>query len=231
MLDRIRREFEELYGSHTPESYRARLWDWFREGYTSEFGPPPSELQPERMPEELAARRIGDAERIACALLIRTRVVHPIAAWWIERIVGEPTFARHLDECCSPEDWLEFLRSKSPDWDPRGLHVHTTEDVRRLFDRLREEGYAVEDIWDAILHHRAHPESTPQLRRRIDRAAVILGTAVVEHRLCGEPDTEQSFDLYGVATVTTSLAAAVADFYKSVVVAYSAGLQRSGLGQ
>ena len=98
MTSRIRREFEELYGSHTPESYRTRLWTWFQENYTDEFGAPPANRQPARNPDELAARRIGDAERIACTLLTKTEVEHPIAREWIRRIVADPTFAVRLDE-------------------------------------------------------------------------------------------------------------------------------------
>lgn len=232
MSDRIRSEFERLYGSHTPDSYRARLWDWFRTEYSLEFGRPLEDYQPPRNAEELATRHIGDAERIACRLLADTPVSHPIARWWIERVAKEPTFARHLDdfEKQSQEEWLEFLRPESPDWDKRGLHVNTVEDVARLFADLKQDGYAVSGIWDAIVRGRAHPNSTLPLTRALDRATVILATALVDHRLYHEPDSDHTINLYDVATVTTSLAAAVAEFHHAVTSAYASRIQRMELG-
>lgn len=201
MTSRIRREFEELYGSHTPESYRTRLWTWFQENYTDEFGAPPANRQPRRTPEELAARRIGDAERIACTLLTKTEVEHPIAREWIRRIVADPAFAVRLDE---------FAREQA------GLSAYDT------------DGYATADVWDAIVDMRAHPEDAPALIRRIDRAAILLATDVVEHRLYHEPDTDHTLTVQGLYTVTTSLAARVVEFHQAVADAYAADARRRG---
>lgn len=206
-----------MVGQYTPSSYNERVqreWQAFGEaGGEGVFH------QPERTSEELATRRIGDAERIACMLLDKAKVAHPILDLWISRLVTDPAFAVPLWEFerWGPEQLLPLMKTKS--W----WQVQSVDDARTALDELLQEGFAMQNIFGAVLDHSALPKTYGAFDRRSTAASARLAYALWQHRVYGEPDMDMTTPIAsGMFQITSSLAAAIVEYHRNMVSAWAA---------
>lgn len=163
----------------TPASYSERVresWAEFTRG-----GGEGNYRQPVRTPEEVAQRRIGDAERIACTLLSDIHVLSDELRELAERLASDVT--------CTEYPSIALMES--------------------IVDR--EE--LPEDVAE-------WPKANRKWATAENFAVWALGVALVDHRLKGEPDADTTTGHFGgFVNVTTSLAAAVAEYHERRVEA------------
>lgn len=150
---------------------------------------------------------IPEIERAAATILARTRAIHPVIAAWVGRIVADPGYAETLDDFWPAADTAMPERLVDGDAVPQ-------QPVRGRYGR---------DTWCALVYDRKlfrpaaddEPETARIGRVAIsdaDAAIYSLASHVVTFRGDGRPAGDQQHALgYGL-TLTTSLAAAVAEF-------------------
>lgn len=164
---------------YTPDSYDQVMQDWME----AEGTLPPRR----RNVEELKARRIGDAERIAITLLDKALKdgLPTFMVDWVKNLVNDTAYAEH-----APVQWFRDLDN---------LYNNPDQDERPFDDEMFNQ-----------MEHAKH------------EAIIHLGSALVNHRLRGEPDIDTTTSIgWGIA-VTTSLAAAICEYHNRVCHAYGA---------
>jgi hypothetical protein len=156
---------------------------------------------------ELERPAVPDVERAACTILARRISARRELADWVARIVAEPSFTEYLDGALADD-----IRE----------HRHEITTAESLV-RRGLAGSAAEAL--AEYPERIGTEYPHPLDRSLDEAVWRLGSAVVEFRRDGRREGDRTSDIGGF-TVTTSLAAAVAEYADRVAEAYASECDR-----
>lgn len=162
---------------------------------------------------------VTEIERVAITLLCHYNTQHPGLRQWVLALGENPDERRSLDRYI---------------WDETIAFDDHTEPLRAY---LVSEGYVVwRREWDrdhsafsAILDHKPKGEhetgNEARALLRMDDALLRLADALVEYRVAGRPEGDQTHEILGmgspIAIVSTSLAAAVVEFHTRVVGVYA----------
>lgn len=153
---------------------------------------------------------IPEIERAAITILAHARADHPVLRNWVKLITRDPNFTGHL--CRVPDASYAWMYEADDDGAP-GYPQVTSDDT--LYGMLLDHTAHRPVPSDATSHQR----TIAKLRRQHDEDVARLAAAVVGYRCDGRPTGDQQHDLQGLggtlAVVTTSLAAAVADYAHS----------------
>lgn len=159
--------------------------------------------------------QIPDIERAAATILGRVRrdINHPVVAAWVARIIADPDYTDMLDAFWPAAE------------QPMPTMVTNEDDpsVTSYVPRVPVRGVYGEDNWgDLIQNGWAYPRLPEGAPRTEDitwlvltqdlRAVYWLATSLVLWRRSGRPAGDQTSHFHDGFTLTTSLAAAVADF-------------------
>lgn len=152
-------------------------------------------------------QQFSEIERAANTILSQQSASHPLLQAWIEAVANDPNETRFLDQF--PQD-------------------------ERTIEHARESGFATENLEDAINRYEAQAyrvrARSRWLDRAMDEAIRAFASQIVMYRREGRPvgDVHRSLG-YGIG-VTTSLAAAVAEFVRRVQENYAeeVGMVRDG---
>lgn len=183
----------------------------------------------ERLTPDTAVIKIGEKklnpgpteiERAAVTLLARDQAVHPVLKQWVKAIAGDPGEMRHVTVFA---------------WDERDSEYNDDYSLRSICQHL---GYAYPDReWSGVNVHsliwngepageytgHKHPANVQyrEWNGRHDRILLALADAIVDYRLAGRPDGDQTHTIQGMGShlmrVSTSLAAAVVEYHANVV--------------
>lgn len=148
-----------------------------------------------------------EIERAANSILAASRPSHPLLAAWVEVVATDPNEQRRL---------VEFIATRPSD-----------------IEQAVALGWPVGNLAERMIDYDAHPREkyrTPadyQLARREDQAVYLLATAVTRFRRDGRPSGDVTSDVSGVALLTTSLAAAVAEYVENIKSAWGIALSEA----
>jgi len=169
---------------------------------------------------------VTEIERAACTLLSRTHPHHLGLSAWVQALISDPDEDRSLDRYI---------------WE---TSVKTDRGQEPLRDVCQREEHACwQAEWDhnqsafgAIIDHKAyHAPDTPEWTRikLKDEAVLRLADALQSYRRAGRPTGDQHHTVRGmggpVLRVSTSLAAAVAEYHQRIVNVYASELFEAGL--
>lgn len=174
----------------TPASYRERVEAWLRHDEPSWL------TYPERTPEERAARRVADVERVVLRLLGEVIPAHPLIAAWHRRLLADPACA---------------------DWMPEALTDDDLRAIEATQEDLSEWGALEETVPRGLPRRLCYPEGTPAWLRARDDAIRHLLYVLALHRRMGDDGAEITVDMGMGIVQTTSLAAAVVEYVHRLV--------------
>lgn len=192
---------------YTPESYNKRVEEWQSVDEAS------LRTFPYRTPEERKLRRIGDAERTAITLLLDGDCNHRLLSVWIRRLAKDPAYAEYMPmvDTIPLSEWAEFLKAK-------GYGGQDETSTLTHMQRWRAEGYG--SVMNGYVVELAYPAADDDgdlgYEKSLDAARLRLADALVSHRNQGEDGLDSASDLGFGMQITTSLAAAIAEYHRSV---------------
>lgn len=195
---------------YTPASYDARVQEWMSADEVS------ISTFPMRTPDEIRDRRIGDGERAAIALLHNAQVWNPLLAIWIQRLTTDPAYDGRVSgwDAITPQEWEALVR-QSPDGN------YADDDyIREYPAQQRAYGFGLDGR--KLIYPPVDPAtdgeevSWREWKQGLDEAAEFLTSAVVTHRRKGEDGLDRTSHLGFGLSVTTSLAAAIAEYHHAV---------------
>lgn len=171
----------------TPESFDLRIQAW--------KASPGAVLFPCRTPEEIAQRRVGDAERAAIKILdyAMATIEHPFLEYWLDLLVSDPSY--HMS-------FQEFMNQPKPDLyasvhrvvSKRRGDRWSLDDAAKMVERFLADGFGCSDNGPTYPEPSANYQLSDMIHKQ-DRAAYTLASQIVEHRLYGEEgETTSLFD-------------------------------------
>jgi hypothetical protein len=169
------------------------------------------------LPGKTIYSHVTEVERVALTLLGKARPWHAGLVFWVKALCANPDERRDLDT---------FI------WDAKICLTEGGDERADLRTLCMLEGFVVEheryvlgevSAFAAICDHKPrgiYPVSADdKMRSRIDRAVLLLAQALIDYRMAGRPDGDQSFTIQGLgaplAMVHTSLAAAVVEYHEA----------------
>lgn len=167
-----------------------------------------------------------DIERCALTILSTFTGGHWGLVDWVQALIKNPEEMRDLDEWlwetpCSygdtlqkfPGTWATFLNSKNQAaWTTRYDHRHSA--FSAIFDSKHGK-----------MMYADYSQADRHFMERYDEAALRLAQEIVDYRVRGRMDGDYTSSVYGLLNVSTSLAAAVAEFHRRIIEAYCAKLE------
>lgn len=166
-----------------------------------------------------------DIERCALTILSTFRGGHWGLVAWIRALIVDPEETRDLDEWlwetpCSYGDTLQ----KSPGTWATFLNRQNQAAWTTQYDQRHSAFTAIIDGKHGKTMYSDCSKVDQNFMERYDEAVLRLAQEIVDYRVRGRMDGDYTFSVYGLLNVSTSLAAAVAEFHARVVESYCAKL-------
>lgn len=157
-----------------------------------------------------------DIERAAITMLLNSGYGHYGLQAWIKAVAQDPNEIRSIDDFLfeTPCDYGTTVETYSGTW-ANWLVENGYKAWRKLYDNKD----AFEEIFDGKHVKKMFPDLDRKEQGYIemrDQAVLQLAYAIVEYRVSGRLDGDQTSSVYGLINVTTSLAAAVAEYHEHI---------------